>query len=319
MHLLAHCGSLGEGERVLLLTDSTTRDLVGRFMGAAGEVGALPTVIEIAVGDRHGLEPPPAVADEMANVDLVVALTKMSFAHTRARRQAAARGTRYLSMPGYSVALLADPCIRADYRGQEALVRSIAAMFSAGSAVRVTTRGGTNLTLGIIGREGNCCPGFVSDDYLLGSPPDIEANVSPAEWESAGTIVVDGSVTSDEIGLVDSPITLTISGGRIVRFGSERPDYISKLTKLFAAVGDSRAYTLAECGIGLNPLARLTGNMLTDEGVLGSVHFGFGSNITVGGMNEVAFHIDCVAQNASLWIDEHQILEEGELCVRSTR
>ena len=78
-----------------------------------------------------------------------------------------------------------------------------------------------------------------------------------------------------------------------------------------ARIGDDKAYVLAECGIGLNPAARLTGHMLTDEGTLGSVHFGFGSNATVGGYNDVPFHIDCVIREATLWIDQSAVLVGG--------
>ena len=66
------------------------------------------------------------------------------------------------------------------------------------------------------------------------------------------------------------------------------------IEEIFKRVEDERAYYLAECGIGLNPKARLTGNMLTDEGSKGCIHFGFGANNTVGGINNVAFHLDFI-------------------------
>jgi leucyl aminopeptidase (aminopeptidase T) len=70
---------------------------------------------------------------------------------------------------------------------------------------------------------------------------------------------------------------------------------------------------LAECGVGLNPDAELTGSMLTDEGTNGTMHFGFGSNATVGGQNDVSFHLDVVFREATLEIDGSPILEHGEV------
>jgi leucyl aminopeptidase (aminopeptidase T) len=108
-------------------------------------------------------------------------------------------------------------------------------------------------------------------------------------------------------------VTLTVRDGKIVDFESSDRDLVATLRGLFARVGDDRAYVLAECGIGLNTEARLTGSMLTDEGAYGNVHFGFGSNATVGGKNKVPFHLDFVCKNASLDIDDTPLIRNGVL------
>lgn len=310
-HLLRHCGGVTRGERAVLIVDDTTRDLAPRFRSAADAAGIAFTVLEVPVANRHGQDPPPAVAAGASGADLVLGLTKMSMAHTSARRDWCASGTRYLSLPGYTVDLLADPCVTADYHQQHALTRAIADAFTAGSRVRVTTRLGTDIRLRIEGREGNCAPGFVDHRYPMGSPPDIEANVSPIETASEGIAVIDGSVSCDEVGLLSQPLTLRIAGGRIAELSGPDAAVVASVRALFTRVGDDRATVLAECGIGLNPLAQLTGQMLTDEGTLGCVHFGFGSNITVGGANDVPFHVDFVLRAASLWIDDIEILNDG--------
>jgi leucyl aminopeptidase (aminopeptidase T) len=248
----------------------------------------------------------------MDQADLVAGLTFKSLAHTRTRLSFTDGGGRYLSLPGYTETLLNDPAVTADFHSQFSITKSIAEAFSKGSRVRVATAAGTDIQLDIAGRVGNCCPGFVSADYRLGSPPDIESNVSPVEDASEGIVVVDGSVACEEIGLLHAPITLHVAGGRIRRFESNILEYVETCERLFARVGSPLAYVLAECGVGLNPAATLTGNMLTDVGVLGCVHFGFGSNATVGGLNDVPFHIDFVFRQASLWIDGQAILLDGE-------
>ena len=42
-------------------------------------------------------------------------------------------------------------------------------------------------------------------------------------------------------------------------------------------------------------------------------HFGFGSNATVGGQNDVSFHLDVVFREETLEIDGSPILEHGEV------
>ena len=72
---------------------------------------------------------------------------------------------------------------------------------------------------------------------------------------------------------------------------------------------------IGEFGIGLNPNAELCGMMLPDEGCLGTVHFGIGSNSTIGGKNEVSFHLDHVIKDPSIIIDGSKIMDEGKLII----
>lgn len=310
-YLLNHCGALRAGEKLLLIADETTSDLIEYFIRGAKILGAHVEYAVIPAASRHGVEPSDKVAARMLQFDLVAAITHKSIAHTRARLALNAKGGRFLSMPGYSYSLLEDPALLVDYHAQFPLTCSISEAFTIGSAVRVRSKAGTNISLNISGRNGNCCPGFVNEKYSLGSPPDIEANVSPVEEDSEGVVVVDGSVATEELGILETPIILQIHGGRIVRFESKNPEYVRICEEIFTRIGNPMAYVLAECGVGLNPAAKLTGNMLTDEGVLGCVHFGFGSNATVGGKNDVPFHLDFVFRQASLWIDDLPILIDG--------
>lgn len=310
-YLLSHCGALKAGERVLLIGDETTQNLMNYFILGAQNLGAQVEHIFMTAASRHGVEPNEEIGARMLHADLVAALTLKSIAHTRARLALNERGGRFLSLPGYSEVLFEDPALLVDYHAQYALTRSVSDAFTNGKTVLVRSEAGTDIRLNIEGRAGNCCPGFVNEHFGLGSPPDIEANVSPVEDASEGIVVVDGSVATEELGLLDTPIILHVEGGRIVRFESKNAEYVRRCESIFSRIGSPLAYVLAECGVGLNPMAKLTGNMLTDEGVLGCIHFGFGSNSTVGGKNAVPFHLDFVFRNASLWVDDAPLMLNG--------
>lgn len=310
-YILGHCGALKAGEKLFVIGDETTSDLIEYFVRGAKDLGAHVEFAIMPAASRHGMEPSDEIAAGMLKADLVAALTLKSIAHTRARLALNAGGGRFLSLAGYSQALFQDPALLVDYHAQFPLTSFVSETFTNGSKIRVRTNAGTDISLNIAGREGNCCPGFVNESFGLGSPPDIEANVSPVEEDSEGVVVVDGSVATEELGLLETPIILQISGGRIVRFESENREYVRICEEIFKRIENPLAYVLAECGVGLNPAAKLTGNMLTDEGVLGCVHFGFGSNATVGGKNDVPFHLDFVFRNASLWVDDVPVLIDG--------
>lgn len=311
-YVLEHCGSLKAGESVVVVCDDRTTDIASLFAARATGKGAAATLHHAPAAPMHGTEPPPPIGRAMAKADLILGLTTMSMAHTKARGEACRNGARYLSMPDYTWDLLTDRCVLTDYRSRAPVVRRIADLFTAGSRMHVTGPSGTDIRLNIAGRRGNYCPGFVDAPGDLGSPPDIEANVSPVETDSEGVVVVDGSIPCREIGLLTSPVRLTVEKGRIVRFAGDAA-VVSRLEKLFTDVGDERSKVLAECGVGLNLDAVLQGLMLTDEGAFGCLHFGFGANSTVGGTNEVPFHLDFVFRAGNLSVDGHPVFENGRL------
>lgn len=311
-HVLSNCGNLHKGEVVAIIFDQITAPVAKFFIAEAEKIGATVEAIEVACLDNHGQEPGDEAAKMMARADLALGLTEKSIAHTQARQDAAAKGTRFLSMPDYSPALLEDPSLEMDFSSQEALVDYVAELFSSGNEVHVTTAAGTDIFMDIRDRVGNSCPGFVAKPGQLGSPPDIEANISPVENHSVGRVVVDGSIPWPTIGVLESPVTLTVERGTVVAIEGA-PSIVAEVEKAFASVPSEKTKVLAECGVGLNHNARLTGSMLTDEGALGTMHFGFGSNSTVGGLNEVAFHLDFVFRDPTLVVDKTMVLSNGKL------
>ena len=68
---------------------------------------------------------------------------------------------------------------------------------------------------------------------------------------------------------------------------------------------------LAELGVGTNANAILTGAMLEDEKILGTVHVAFGASAGIGGTVSVPIHLDVVVLDASLEVDGRQVLDRG--------
>jgi aminopeptidase len=77
--------------------------------------------------------------------------------------------------------------------------------------------------------------------------------------------------------------------------------------------GGENGRTLAELGIGTNPGATISGQILEDEKVEGTVHFAFGTNTGFGGNNQATVHIDGLVRDAVVDLDGQPILRAGRL------
>lgn len=309
-NLLFHCGNLTSKDNALILCDKETKKIANAFVEIALQNEIKLNLLEIPALTNHGAEPSEYAANKMELATLILSLCGFSLAHSKARIRAAKNGARFLSLPLYTWELLENPCLHIDFKSHAPRVKNFANAFTSGEKIHICTEAGTNITLNIKNRVGNYCPGFVEQAGDLGSPPDIEANVSPIEDSAEGVVIVDGSITHPQFGLLKSPVKLTVKNGKIVEFSGDNQKQIDMLNILFGPL-DSKRRVLAECGVGLNPVATLTGIMLTDEGALGYLHFGFGANHTVGGLNEIDFHLDFVFRAATLTVDSMVLIQSG--------
>lgn len=308
--LIDVCARLVQGESVLIVTDATTRALGGLLADRAGVRSDAVRHLSIEGLAIHGAEPPNAVAAAMSESSVIFGLTSMSMAHTDARLAATTRGARYLSLPDYSLEVLQRRALRADFARFVEPCDALARELTAASRLTLRTELGTDLEFDIRGRAANASPGCCYAPGVVASPPDIEVNIAVIETATRGVAIVDGSIPCRELGRLDAPIMLEIENGRVQRIaGGAAPT----LQRLFDSASSDRARVVAEFGIGLNPYAELCGSMLEDEGCLGTVHLGIGSNVTIGGENAVAFHLDHVIRGASIWIDGVMMMEDGEL------
>ena len=311
--LVYDCACLTAEESVLILSDTSTQSIGEVVTEVCLETTPHVTHEILPPLATHGVEPSEKIADLMFHANVVFCLTSFSLAHTQARKEANKNGSRFLSLPNYSWDVLTSPAMAANFKGQKPLCDTLSDRLTQGTQIKITSLQGTQLELDVSQRIGNSAPGICSEKGTLGSPPDIEVNIAPLENSAHGIAVIDGSVPVPELGLLDEQITLTLEEGRIV----EIEDGIEAdiLRKILEKENNPKVYIPGELGIGLNPLSKLCGRMLEDEGALGTVHLGFGSNSTIGGENKVSFHIDMVMKDVTVFIDGKEILKEGQVCL----
>lgn len=300
-----NCLGLKEKETFLVVADDEKKELAEALYEAGKSIGAEAMLTVMRERSRSGEEPPAAIAAAMASAQVVVCVTRHSLTHTRARKEAAAAGARLATMPGITEDMFLEGAIAADYTEVKALTEKVTERLTGARQVRIE-KDGRSLTFSIAGRSGVPSTGMYLEPGQSGNLPSGEAYIAPAEGTASGQIVADGSVAG--IGKLSSPLLLTIEQGRLVRAeGGVEAD------KLLRMLGDGDGRQLAEFGIGTNDKARITGVVLEDEKVYGTIHVAFGSNHTFGGTVDAGVHIDCVVVGPDVYLDDVPVMEKGRL------
>jgi leucyl aminopeptidase (aminopeptidase T) len=303
------CMGVRSGERVLVVTDAPLRTIGYAMFEASRELTSEVLLIEMTPRQSNGAEPPAEVAALMTQMDVVLCPTSKSLTHTDSRRAASAKGVRVATLPGVTEEVMVR-CMNADYTEIAARTIRICDLMRQTKVVRVTAPAGTDVTLPIEGREAHASSGLFREKGLYGNLPTGEAYLAPVEGLSNGVVVVDGSMAS--VGMVDEPIRITVKDGYatdITGGASAR-----RLVELLEPHGKD-ARTVAEFGVGTNDRAILTGVILEDEKVMGTIHIAFGDNKSMGGSVRVASHLDGLIKQPTVWFDDRKVMEGGRLLV----
>ncbi|MCI0658523.1 MAG: aminopeptidase, partial [Acidobacteria bacterium] len=183
----------------------------------------------------------------------------------------------------------------------------LAKILTRGKVARVVTPAGTDITLSIEGRQAIADTGLLTGRGAFGNLPAGEAFLAPVEGASEGVIVVDGSV--GDSGPLTEPVTLVVKKGYVTEVRGSKAEQLKRLLDPHGR----DAYSIAELGVGTNDKARIIGNVLEDEKVLGTVHIAVGNNAFMGGTVNVPSHHDAVLRSPDLIIDGVTIMRAGEL------
>lgn len=306
---LVQCMAVSRGESVLVITDEEMREIGYAFWEEAKKLGAEAIIVEMTTRSQDGEEPPRPVADIMKSVDVILMPTSKSLSHTLARREANSAGARIASMPG----ITKDSMIRtltADYLRIAKLSAQVAGILSAGKSARITTPCGTDITMSLEGRISRPDTGIYHKPGDFGNLPAGEAFIAPVEGTTEGMLVIDGAMSG--VGALQDVIRMKVESGYITKITGGPGAKI--LEDSIAHLGKP-ARNIAELGVGTNDRAIITGEVLEDEKVLGTVHVALGNNIGFGGTCDVPVHLDGIMLRPTLVIDDKVIIRDGVLQV----
>jgi leucyl aminopeptidase (aminopeptidase T) len=300
--VVRRCLDIQPDEDVVVVTDEPLQDLGERLRTAAQQVGADAVLTVMSPRATDGSEPPAPVAEALAASDVFIAPASRSLSHTLARKRASEGGARGATMPHVTADMLAR-LMAIDFDRMRHRSHAIAELLDKGREAHITCPRGTDLRLDLSGRHGIADDGDLTAKGAFGNLPCGEGFIAPANGE--GTMYA-RSIAA--IGLAHGhPAKLTLKNGHLTEATGPEGEQLMALLQEHGPNGTN----LAELGVGTNDRATLTGNVLEDEKILGTIHVAFGASIAIGGKISVPIHLDCVVTEASLTVDATKVLQEG--------
>jgi leucyl aminopeptidase (aminopeptidase T) len=300
--VVRRCLNIQPDEDVVVVVDEPLQDLGEKLRTAAQQSGADAVLTVMSPRATDGSEPPAPVAEALAACDVFIAPASRSLSHTLARKRASEGGARGATMPHVTADMLAR-LMSIDFDRLRSRSHAIADLLDKGTEAHVTCPRGTDLRLDLRGRQGIADDGDLTARGAFGNLPCGEGFIAPAGGE--GTMYA-RSIAA--IGLTRGhPAKLTVENGHLTAATGPEGEQLLGILREHGDAGTN----LAELGVGTNDRATLTGNVLEDEKILGSVHVAFGASIAIGGTVSVPIHLDCVVTEATLEIDGTRVLDEG--------
>src|SRR5699024_7617589 len=187
--------------KILVVTDFSTKHLGNAFHQALHELGWKSSIAVMKDRNKSGEEPDDIILEEMKENEIVFCITKHSLTHTKARKEANAKGISVITMPGITEDMFLNGAINANYEVVEKETLEMAEKITEYNEVNIKTGENYSLNIPIGNREGIASTGVFTNEGDSGNLPSGEAYVAPLEYLANGEILINGSISG--IGLLD--------------------------------------------------------------------------------------------------------------------
>ncbi|MFH0874842.1 MAG: aminopeptidase [archaeon] len=295
-----------KNEKALIVTDDSLFGIGKILYDAAIDYGLDAVIMSMKPRFESADEPPEVIYRAMQAANVIIIPTLKSLTHTKARRDACSNGARVATMPGITMPVF-NRILACDYVLLRKLSAKLEKKLVGVEKIRVMTKLGTDITFYIKGRIVESDVGVFYNKGDYGNLPAGEVSLSPIENSTEGVYYIDGSVFEKK---VKKPIKVTVKRGYATAI--EGDNFAKEIFSRLKSVGKN-AFNIAELGIGTNPCAILTGNILEDEKIYGTCHIAFGNNKSYGGNVDVAMHQDAIIKSPTIYFDGKKIMLNGEL------
>ena len=312
------CLGIQPGERVALIADEASRDVAAAIEHALASRGAdaRPLLIEAVTARPMGAAP-PEILDALEQADAGILCVQPQEGELPARMAIVAvverRRIRYAHMVGVTPRIMREG-MRADYRQVDRLSQLLCERMEHADSLTVKTAAGTDFRATFDRtRAWVKTSGIINPRYWSNLPAG-EVFTTPGSVD--GRFVCDGTAGdyfNAKYGeLQDHPLVLEIRGGRLVSAESDHAGLQRDFWEYCHT--DPNSDRVGELAFGTNlGLREMIGILLQDEKVPG-VHMAFGD--PYGSQTHANWksttHVDVLTRHCDVWIDDEQVIAEGQ-------
>jgi aminopeptidase len=317
------CLRIQPSEKVTVITDDATREIAASLVRELETVGApyRAWILE-ELAPRPLTDLPREIADDLETSQVSIFAVQAQADELRSRMQMTdvvnRRKIRHAHMVNINHQIMLEG-MRADFLKVDRISTKVVETVRRAKQVRAKTPAGTDLTADLSpDYRWLKTSGIISPDKW-GNLPGGEVFTTPGEVN--GTFVIDG-VVGDWLcakfgSLRENPLTIHVKGNRLTDAHSANRELEQDFWRYTHT--DENSDRVGEFAIGTNiELKDVIGQILQDEKYPG-VHIAFGNpyGAHTGAEWYSSTHIDVVGRNFDIWVDEAQIMRNGQFLLEA--
>jgi leucyl aminopeptidase (aminopeptidase T) len=317
------CLRIQPSEKVTVITDEATKEIAASLVHELETVGApYHAWILEELAPRPLIDLPQAIVDDLETSQVSIFAVQAQANELRSRMQMTdvvnRRKIRHAHMVNINHQIMLEG-MRADFLKVDRISTKVVETVRRAKQVRARTPAGTDLTAQLNPEyRWLKTSGIISPDKW-GNLPGGEVFTTPGEVN--GTFVIDG-VVGDWLcakfgSLRESPLTIQVKGNRLTEAHSANRELEDDFWRYTHT--DENSDRVGEFAIGTNvELKDVIGQILQDEKYPG-VHIAFGNpyGAHTGAQWDSSTHIDVVGRNFDIWVDDAQIMRNGQFLLEA--
>src|SRR3954467_12642817 len=315
------CLNIKPSEKVTVITDNVTREIAASLVRELEAVGAAYNGLVLEeLSARPLKELPVEILADMESSDVIPPAVQVQPGELKSRMQMTdvvnRRRMRHAHMVNINRQIMLEG-MRADFHKVDRISSKVLELVRNAKRITAKTAAGTDLIADLNpDYKWLKTSGLISRDKW-GNLPGGEVFTTPGDVN--GTFVIDGVVGDylcEKFGdLRRQPLTIRMKGNRLTEAFSENNELEQDFWKY--THNDENSDRVGEFAIGTNiEVKDVIGHILQDEKFPG-IHIAFGNPYGehTGAKWYSSTHIDVVGRRFDIWVDDFQIMQQGQFTI----
>ena len=311
------------GESIVIVCDDEKKNIGKAFAVGALAFGLWTRLMILKTSEKTRTDVPPHLLEVLTQQkpDIYINLMRGSREETPFRIKIIQIETRDHKSrlghcPGVTLDMLTKGALALtsqEHRNMQSFASKLIQALDRTVTVEITNPSGTNLSLGVKGRD------FFTDTRIDWKSmkwmnlPTGEVIVAPVENSLNGKLVCDMAIGG--IGPLKTPFEVNAENGKAKETTSKDPNVLRRVRETLST--DEWSNIVGEFAFGINPKARFTEEFLEAEKMLGTIHVAFGHNTDMpGGKNASQNHMDLLMAKPTVKVTQDDgitltVLDDG--------